>query len=74
LIARIDIRQEIRRQEERLFNSSTTGEAKEAWDRLAKLLKDHDRLETQAKYTQTTLRIVEYEDETLIYQTSWQNY
>jgi hypothetical protein len=51
-----------------------TGEVKEAWDRLAKLLKDHDRLKTQAKLTQTTLRIIEYEDKTLIYQTLWQNY
>jgi hypothetical protein len=74
LIARIDIRQEIRRQEIRLDTCFTTEEGREAWEELAKLLKLHDKLEIQARHTNTTLSIVEYEDDTIVYQTKWQNY
>jgi hypothetical protein len=46
LIARIDIQQEIQRQETHLYQSPTTREAKEAWDRIAELIKNHNKLET----------------------------
>jgi hypothetical protein len=41
------------------------GEAKEAWDRLAELIKKHDRLKTQATSIGITLRFTEYTDETI---------
>jgi hypothetical protein len=65
LIARLDIRQEIQRQETHLYQVPTTEEAKDAWDRIAELIKNHDRLETQARSIGITLRFTEYADKTI---------
>jgi hypothetical protein len=65
LIARIDIQQEIQRQETCLYQVPTTEEAKDAWDRIAELIRNHNRLETQARSIRITLRFTEYSDETI---------
>jgi hypothetical protein len=65
LIARIDIWQEIQRQETHLYQVPTTEEAKDAWDRIAELIKNHDRLETQARSIGITLRFTEYANKTI---------
>jgi hypothetical protein len=65
LIARIDIWQEIQRQETRLYQVPTTEEAKDVWDRIAELIRNHNRLETQARSIGITLRFIEYSDETI---------
>jgi hypothetical protein len=42
-----------------------TGEAKDTWDRIAELIKNHNRLETQARSIGINLRFTEYIDETI---------
>jgi hypothetical protein len=67
LIARIDIRQEIQKEERLLFNASTQGEAIAAWERLAELLKRHNQLETQARAIEVNLTFTEYLDDVILH-------
>jgi hypothetical protein len=67
LIARIDIRQEIQKEERLLFNASTQGEAIAAWERLTELLKRHNQLETQARAIEVNLTFTEYLDDVILH-------
>jgi hypothetical protein len=40
-------------------------EAKDAWDRIAELIRNHNRLETRARSIGIALRFTEYADETI---------
>jgi hypothetical protein len=66
LIARIDIWQEIQRQETCLYQVPTTEEAKDTWDKIAELIRNHDRLETRARSIGITLKFTEYANEVII--------
>jgi iron-sulfur cluster repair protein YtfE (RIC family) len=67
LIARIDIRQEIQKEERLLFNAPTQGEAIAAWERLAELLKRHDQLEARARTIKVDLTFTEYLDDVILH-------
>jgi hypothetical protein len=67
LIARIDIRQEIQKEERFLFDASTQGEAIAAWERLAELLKRHNQLKAQARTIEVNLTFTEYLDDVILH-------
>jgi hypothetical protein len=67
LIARIDIWQEIQKEEKLLFDAPTQGEAIAAWKRLAELLKRHNQLEAQAKAIEVNLMFTEYLDNVILH-------